>query len=72
MPDHRVFIQMPETEIGKSDTTFKVKQNGKLIGTIHISHGALEYQPSGKMKKNSIKINWSKFDILMKEYSSKK
>ena len=67
MPDHRVFIQMPETEIGKADTTFKIKKDGKLIGTIHISHGALEYQPAGRMKKNSIKVDWIKFDKLMKE-----
>jgi len=67
MADHRVFFQLPVTELGKADATFQVKKGGKLLGTIHISHGALEYQPTGRMKKNSIKIDWTKFDKLMKE-----
>ncbi|SFN26335.1 hypothetical protein SAMN05428949_2174 [Chitinophaga sp. YR627] len=67
MAEHRVFFELPTTELGKADATFQVKRDGKILGTIHISHGALEYQPNGFMKKNSIKIDWTKFDKLMRE-----
>ncbi|NLR63822.1 hypothetical protein HGH92_05865 [Chitinophaga varians] len=67
MADHRVYLELPETEIGRADATFKVKVDGKLIGTIHISHGAIEYQPNGWMKRNSIRKKWTEFDRLMKE-----
>lgn len=65
MADHRVIIQLPETELGKADTIFKVKKDGKLLGTIHISHGQFEYRPNGWALDNRIKIKWSDFHDLV-------
>ena len=65
MADHRVNIQLPETELGRADTILKVKKDGKLLGTIHISHGAFEYRSSGWAEKNRIKINWVDFHNLI-------
>ncbi|ASZ10844.1 hypothetical protein KTO58_21240 [Chitinophaga pendula] len=67
MKGHRVSLQLPVTELGKADASFQIKKDGKLLGTMHISHGAFSYQPSGFMKKNAIKISWLEFDKMMKE-----
>lgn len=71
MADHRVNIQLPETELGRADTIFKVKKDNKLLGTIHISHGAFEYRPSGWSEKNRIKIKWTEFHNLILDVRNK-
>lgn len=71
MAGHSVFIQLSELELTSADTSFLIKADNQLIGTIHISQGAFEYQPTGWMKKNSIKLSWQKLDKMLRELGNK-
>ncbi len=63
---HAVEMQPPSLPLGKADVKFAVKNNGKTIGALHISRGAVVWFPA---KHNyGHKLSWSKFAELMEEH----
>jgi len=57
---------LPERELGKVDARFFVYEDGKKLGEITISRGAIEYYSANSPKP--VKMSWSKFDRVMKKY----
>lgn len=68
MAKHNVYFQLPETELGKVDAHFGIYKNGEKLGQITISKGGLEYYPA--KRKTPIKISWTQFDSLTKQFDS--
>jgi len=52
--------------LGKVDARFFVYEDGKKLGEITISRGAIEYYSANSPKP--VKMSWSKFDRVMKKY----
>ena len=65
MATHDVTFEIPEKELGKASISFKVKKDKRVIGTLYISKGTIEWLPKWKSKK-SFKVNWTRFDEIMK------
>jgi len=61
---HDVRFSIPERELGKADIEFKIKQNGKVLGTLRVSKGSIVWLPKGTTYGH--KIGWIKFDEFMK------
>ena len=78
MPDHKVQFTIPFRELGRADIIFKVyaqenegrREEEYLIGTLLVSHGAVEWRSS--KKKHKVKLGWSDFDRLMLEKRGRK
>lgn len=84
MPDHKVQFSIPFRELGRADIIFKVyaqesvartrrkkmEDDEYLIGTLLVSHGAIEWRSA--KKQNKVKLGWSDFDRWMLERRSKK
>jgi hypothetical protein len=66
MASHNVKFTLPERQLGKVDARFFIYEDGKKLGEITISRGAIEYYPTNAQKP--IKMSWPKFDRTMKEY----
>ncbi|TDG36095.1 hypothetical protein EZJ43_10470 [Pedobacter changchengzhani] len=64
MPKHNVFVDLPRRELGKIDVIFEIFQDEGKFGEIRISKGGLDYYPTNA--KKPIKINWTKFDEMVK------
>ena len=80
MADHAVRFTVPYRDLGRSDIEFKVyskqRRRGKppdrhLIGTLLISHGALEWRSSKKHKESTVKFDWQDFDRYMQRRKSR-
>jgi hypothetical protein len=73
MADHAVRFTVPYRDLGRSDIEFKVyskERRGRsvvrlLIGTLLISHGAIEWRSRKKHKQNTVKFDWQDFDRYM-------
>ncbi|MBM4118979.1 hypothetical protein FJ251_14840 [bacterium] len=65
MARHDVTIIVPERQLGKSDAKFRVKADGKVIGTLTVSNGSVVWFPRGT--SYGCKMGWAKFDKVMKE-----
>jgi hypothetical protein len=73
MADHAVRFTVPYRDLGRSDIEFKIysKERRKrrlaryLIGTLLISHGAIEWRSRKKHKQSTIKFDWNDFDRYM-------
>ena len=68
MAEHRVKFTIPFRVLCKSDIEFKIynhqrRQPDSLLGTLFVSHGAIEWRPA--RKKNKIKLGWPEFDRRM-------
>lgn len=66
MPKHEVFLNLPTFEMFKVDAQFLIHQDGELLGQVTISKGGIDYKPY--KKKKAIKINWTQFDRIVKEF----
>ena len=66
MASHNVKFTLPERELGKVDARFSIYEDGKKLGEITISRGAIEYYSANAQKP--VKMSWSKFDRAMKEH----
>ncbi|HZI53556.1 MAG TPA: hypothetical protein VFD56_07635 [Chitinophagaceae bacterium] len=64
MASHNVKFTLPERELGKVDARFFIYEDGKKLGEITISRGAIEYYSANAQKP--VKMSWSKFDRAMK------
>ncbi len=72
MADHRVKFTVPYRDLGRSDIEFKIyaaRKRGRgirhIIGTLLVSHGAIEWR--SRKKHNKISLNWDDFDRYMQE-----
>ena len=70
MGDHRVKFTVPYRDLGRSDIEFKIYAAGKrgrrirhIIGTLLVSHGAIEWR--SRKKHNKISLDWDDFDRYM-------
>ena len=71
MPDHKVTFKIPYRELGRSDIKFKVysqevlsrRTDEQLIGTLLVSHGAIEWR--SRKKQHKVKLSWQDFDKYM-------
>lgn len=67
MAQHKVSFELPRREMGKVDTNFYIQKDGAVLGRIRISKGGLDYYPANR--KKPIKINWTKFDGMIKDWN---
>ena len=79
MPDHRVHFTIPYRELGRSDIKFKIyaheshlrrEDDEYLIGTLMVSHGAIEWR--SRKKQHTVKLDWHDFDKYMLEKKNKR
>jgi hypothetical protein len=63
---HKVTVDLPTRELGKSDVHFVVKQNGAVLGKLEVSKGALVWYP--KNTRFGHKIRWGALDDLARDY----
>jgi len=66
MAKHNIYLALPEHEVGNVDVDFKIFQDGEKLGRITVSKGGMDYYPN--RKKSPIKITWSQFDSLLKNF----
>lgn len=71
---HKVSFTLPTRELGREDIEFVVMQVGeggeaKRFGTLLVSKGAVEWRPTNKVYRR--KLNWTRFDQLMRESGRK-
>jgi hypothetical protein len=67
---HKVFFNLPRRELGREDIEFIITLtgkdgDGKRFGTLLVSKGAIEWRPTNKVYRR--KLNWTRFDQLMRE-----
>ena len=67
---HKVIFNLPRRELGREDIEFIVtltgkNGDGKRFGTLLVSKGAIEWRPTNKVYRR--KLNWTRFDQLMRE-----
>ena len=69
MAKHNVHFEVPRRALGKADVVFRVREDGKLFGTLTVSNGSLVWFPKGTTY--GCKMGWSKFDRLMQELATR-
>jgi hypothetical protein len=67
---HKVIFNLPRRELGREDIEFIITLtgkdgDGKRFGTLLVSKGAIEWRPTNKVYRR--KLNWTRFDQLMRE-----
>ena len=67
---NNVTISIKKGAVTYRDVEFKAKKGGNLIGTLKVSQGTVDWQPSGS-KKNWTKLPWDKFDEVMNDYQKR-
>jgi len=69
MADHSVKFTVPYRDLGRADVKFKIyakeRRQRLLVGTLYISHGAIEWRSRKKHKQNIVKLDWPDFDRYM-------
>ena len=70
MANHSVRFTVPYRDLGRSDVEFKIygkerRKDSHLIGTLYVSHGALEWR--SRKKHNIVKLDWDDFDRYMQQ-----
>jgi hypothetical protein len=63
MAQHSIKIGLPKASLLNSDAVIKVRASGKLLGTLTVSRGNLEWFSS--RWRIPTKLNWEQFDRLM-------
>ena len=67
---HDVNISAPTLQIGKADVVFDIKQDGKKLGALHISHGAIVWFPL--KAPYGRKLTWSQLDSVFDTHGTRK
>ncbi len=71
MADHFVRFTVPYRDLGRSDVEFRIygkeRRDQYLIGTLLVSHGAIEWR--SRKKHHKVKLDWQDFDRLMEKKS---
>lgn len=65
---HDVQFSLPQRSLGPTDIEFAIKKDGKMLGTLKISKGAVVWFARGTSYGH--KMSWSKFDKMMQENAS--
>ena len=60
---HDVRFTVTERDLENSPVEFRVKRNGKVVGTLHISRGGLTWY--SRKKQIGTNMNWGNFDRFM-------
>jgi hypothetical protein len=60
---YQVELSIPNAiPIGITDAVFRVTKNGRLVGTVRVSRGAIDFTQRGKR----FRLDWDRFATLMK------
>ncbi len=62
---YKVRFTLPERELGNADVSFWASEDGRLVGELLISKGAVEWRP--RDSQHSYKLNWTRFDQVARE-----
>jgi hypothetical protein len=65
MAIHDVTFEVPQRALGKADVAFRVKENGKTLGTLKISNGSIVWFPRGTTY--GLKMGWARFHKTMED-----
>lgn len=68
MAIHKVSVELPMHELGKTDAYFTVRSNGKKVGELTISKGAIQWYPY--KAKRPITLTWKQFNQAMKDFEN--
>ena len=63
MARHKVTLGIPGFQLGRSDLTLKVAVDGRILGTLMVSKGSLDWRPRGARLTYS--ATWEDFDRWM-------
>jgi hypothetical protein len=67
MATHAIEMTLPRAiKVKNTDVVFVVRENGKVIGTVRMSKGGLEYTPAHKQGKGTIRLSWLAFDRFIR------
>ena len=69
MPRHSVTVDLPPRPIARSDAKFHVKANGRKLGTLAVSKGAVVWFPFNS--PYGCKLGWEKFNEMMVREATK-
>jgi len=72
MPIHSVTLNIDKgIEVINTDISFKIKQDGSLLGTLTLSKGSIDWRPKKKRVggDSETRKTWTAFDKLMREAS---
>ena len=69
MAKHTVTVEMPKRQVSRTDVKFRVKADGKVLGTLTVSKGAVVWFPFGT--KYGHKMGWKKFNEFMKDEATR-
>ncbi len=69
MAQHNIILETKSLQIGSSPVTFHINADGEKLGRIKISKGNFTWYPYNA--KRGIKIDWSKFDDMVRKSKSK-
>ncbi|SUE28949.1 Uncharacterised protein [Nocardia farcinica] len=61
MADHDVRLSIKGLEVKGIDLSFDVKIDGKVLGTLQVSEGSLDWRPKHARRNNPIQISWTEF-----------
>jgi hypothetical protein len=64
---YQVKMEAVVRDIQHKDISFRVKNDGKVVGYLRVSKGGLEWCPSGKWVRVA-NFKWDKFAEIMKQY----
>lgn len=67
MPERDVYFSVPERPLAKADIVFIVDEDGERLGTLKISKGGLDWLPARKWRDKPFRLDWSRFDRLIRE-----
>jgi hypothetical protein len=64
MPEHRVELSIPNAidMTGITDVVFRVTADGRLVGTVRISRGAIDFTKSGGKR---FRLSWDRLADLI-------
>ncbi|MBF6216416.1 hypothetical protein IU436_29510 [Nocardia farcinica] len=61
MADHEVRLSTKGLAVKGIDLSFDVKIDGKVLGTLLVSEGGLDWRPKHARRRNPIQIGWAEF-----------
>ena len=63
MAEHTIKMELPSVELGPSDVTLEIREDGSLLGRAKISKGGIDWYPPNA--RNPVTISWSEFAEMM-------
>ena len=69
MPAHMVKLTTAIRDFGGAQFKFRVLEDNAAFGKLKVRKATIVWVPKGQQK--GLKMNWKRFDELMKEYGDK-